>query len=99
MKQFVILLAAVAMIGFVASESHAQCGGGGFGGGFGGTSFGFSTGGFNRGFSGGGFNRGFSGGGFYRPSYSGFRGGYGGGFNRGFSYGRSSFYGGRGFRY
>ena len=92
MKQFVILLAAVAMIGFVASESHAQCGGGGFGG----SSFGFSTGGFNRGFSGGGFNRGFSGGGFYRPSYSGFRGG---GFNRGFSYGRSSFYGGRGFRY
>ena len=92
MKQFVILLAAVAMIGFVASESHAQCGGGGFGG----SSFGFSTGGFNRGFGGG-----FYGGSVYRPVY---RSSFSrGGFNRGFSYGRSgSFYGGgfrRGFRY
>ena len=69
MKQFVILLAAVAMIGFMSSESQAQYyrGGSGFslsiGSGYGG--FGGYGGGFNRGISygygrsyGGGFRRG-----------------------------------------
>ena len=56
MKQFVILLAAIAMIGFMSSESQAQFyrGGSGFsisiGSGFGGG--GFGRGGFNRGFGG-----------------------------------------------
>ena len=95
MKQFVILLAAVAMIGFMSSESQAQYYRGGSG-------FSLSIGSGYGGFGGGGFNRGFGGGGFYggsvyRPVYrGGYGGGYcGGGFNRGYSYGRSgSFYGG-----
>lgn len=99
MKQFVILLAAVAMTGFMSSESQAQYYRGG-------SSFGISIGsgyggGFNRGF--GGFSGGYGarpvygyGGGFNRSginySRSGYRGGYSGGYGR--SYG-----GGRGCRY
>lgn len=105
MKQFVILLAAIAMIGFVTSESHAQYyrGGSGFSIGIGSGYGGFGGGGFNRGY--GGFNRGFGGygGSYYRPVYRSY-GGYGGGFSRGYGgygggYSRSFYGGGRGCGY
>lgn len=93
MKKFALLFAAVCMVAFVADESFAQCGGGGFYGG-------------GRSFSSGSQ---FRGGSFYRPSYnSGFNVSFGtsrGRFNSfnsrpSFSYGNfnrgRSFYGGRG---